>query len=69
MSKSLTYTELKRVRKANELKEKCRKDPNKYKLAYFHGADLVLLKKKLSGWEIVDRTGTWFIFDDEILTN
>lgn len=69
MNESLTKEELDRIRKANELKEVCRKNPSKYKLAYFEGGNLVLLKKGRLVWEMEDQTGIWFRIDEMLLTN
>ena len=63
--RSWNKIELDRIRKANELKEICRKSlviksGPKYVLAYYPDGNLVLLRKLFLGWDIVDQTGPWF---------
>lgn len=53
-----------RIRKANELKNKASVSDS-YKLSYFPGGNLVLLRKYKGCWILEDETGMWFdnIFD------
>lgn len=61
MSESLSKEAIERVRKVNSFKRLLDKFPELFKLAYYPGANLVLLRKEINGeWKGVDQTGSWF---------
>lgn len=62
----LTKKELERVRKVNAMKEIAKKS-ERYKLSYFPGGNLMLLKKIGSEWYIKEQTGKWFEETEKVL--
>lgn len=61
----LTKKELLRIRLVNEMR-RLAKSSRRYKLAYFPGANLVLLKNKEGGWFVVQETGAWHEVEGEM---
>lgn len=63
---SLTRQELERIRKVNEMKRIANSNEEKFKLSYFPGANLMLLRKKGNKWLVQEETGKWFddLFDE-----
>ena len=62
---ALTKEEIERIRKVNEMKRIANKSDD-FKLSYFPGANLMLLKRKGKKWLVESQTGKWFddMFDE-----
>ena len=66
MSKdSYTKVELERIRKVNTMRDKVRENPHIYKLGYFEGANLILMKKIKKKWVAYEETEAWFDCSDD----